>query len=1132
LISFSFDLDVSGDIGSENPHSGGLSGTVRVQNHASGGANLAFDEQFAPGATVGSWNSTGESVDWVTFNSLVDVTLSGTADHTFGGVNTAVALSYQTATHSVGTSANRFTLESSRQADQPVSDEDPWLQIVGISLARSIARSEHSQSGESSGGSISQTTRTRSEYSSWSQLLGPETEPGDGQWGDGGKAVDDYFFSLSQSSEENEPLSLPLGATGTTLSGQAYSNSSQSMTATSNEGLVYGDGPSPPGIAEELLGDIPLHLVALPIIPEGLGVAAGPPADDPDAADDWASGSYGRMSVSNVGTTASGFSLGGGYSLDAGGGSPAQATRSIASHQSSGYEFTLSSRKDGQTGQWRNTAGSRETSSSWDDSSSFIVSGGWGSTTPGLAISGTFVDSQSASSSGSSTASGQLDPASDTWSEHASSRFDQDVATVRTSNGSGDYWHDRYGFDVSGTITVANEHRFTSHHSTSHVYADGSLTPESTGSRYTELITHSLLNSSGGGFDDRTLVSSGPILNHLGDAIGSSTSTTTLDHSVNEGHLRDFHTSDRSDWRFDLATGTLVPTQRVQVDSHVIDVSLDLVHDTTVQTQRAGSYTLDQRNHEFEGESESRTREAISSGQNSTRTVTRTTPHEGPGAGVTILVVSGTDDVSHHDFAWLQSHSGVSTSEIHGSDGYYRYQTDTDDTLRTTFDSVHSVQRIDGSGDTRYHGNRGLAGDGWNSDWYEETPSGGGIEVSQGSYHLALTHDDDRPNAYDVTVASGSAASVELPGPYRLPTNPQANTPPSGTLGPGGFSAPEDPSEVADLQNQVAAAGSSAAAANAAHNANFLMLAQSPGNPETPGSPASEGSLQGSATMKDYVQSQIGTPESANPAAIAAGATGGLSTNVSGMIGGRADLCEKFPDTCLANELVVQRYTPGDIAADQAGFGVWNALSIVVGFIPIVGSIQSVVEFGTGHDHIGGEPTSRWLAAGGIFAGVLPGGKGLLKGGSKAVTMVVRHADDVPAKQVVRAVGSKWGTASKLADNLANRDWPAASIEKAIARHAGENYTSWVTSTGKRIYENPATGRQIVHDLEGGYFRIFQPSAIGSQKGTYLNMLGNELRPARIGNRGVHNPLLRDVDKRLWQQESHFFVEELLQGMR
>jgi hypothetical protein len=60
-----------------------------------------------------------------------------------------------------------------------------------------------------------------------------------------------------------------------------------------------------------------------------------------------------------------------------------------------------------------------------------------------------------------------------------------------------------------------------------------------------------------------------------------------------------------------------------------------------------------------------------------------------------------------------------------------------------------------------------------------------------------------------------------------LPTNPQANTPPSGTLGPGGFSRPDDPSEVAGLHDQVAAAGSSAAAANAAnaaHNANFLVL--------------------------------------------------------------------------------------------------------------------------------------------------------------------------------------------------------------------------------------------------------------------------------------------------------------------
>jgi hypothetical protein len=41
-------------------------------------------------------------------------------------------------------------------------------------------------------------------------------------------------------------------------------------------------------------------------------------------------------------------------------------------------------------------------------------------------------------------------------------------------------------------------------------------------------------------------------------------------------------------------------------------------------------------------------------------------------------------------------------------------------------------------------------------------------------------------------------------------------------------------------------------------------------------------------------------------------------------------------------------------------------------------------------------------------------------------------------------------------------------------------------------------------------------------------MLGDELRPARFGANGIHNPLLRDVDKKLWQQETHFFIEEIV----
>lgn len=42
-------------------------------------------------------------------------------------------------------------------------------------------------------------------------------------------------------------------------------------------------------------------------------------------------------------------------------------------------------------------------------------------------------------------------------------------------------------------------------------------------------------------------------------------------------------------------------------------------------------------------------------------------------------------------------------------------------------------------------------------------------------------------------------------------------------------------------------------------------------------------------------------------------------------------------------------------------------------------------------------------------------------------------------------------------------------------------------------------------------------------------MMGNEVRPARLMRDGVqvHNPALQSVDYGMWQQETHFFVEEL-----
>ncbi len=103
--------------------------------------------------------------------------------------------------------------------------------------------------------------------------------------------------------------------------------------------------------------------------------------------------------------------------------------------------------------------------------------------------------------------------------------------------------------------------------------------------------------------------------------------------------------------------------------------------------------------------------------------------------------------------------------------------------------------------------------------------------------------------------------------------------------------------------------------------------------------------------------------------------------------------------------------------------------------------------------------------------------------------------------------------------------WIKASLNKAISRHAGPNYTSWITDTGKIIYENPLTGRQVVVDQAGGYFRIFQPKSIGSTKGTYLNLLGNEVSPAFKSKGGIKNIKLINFGKDLWQQFTHFLIE-------
>ena len=62
-----------------------------------------------------------------------------------------------------------------------------------------------------------------------------------------------------------------------------------------------------------------------------------------------------------------------------------------------------------------------------------------------------------------------------------------------------------------------------------------------------------------------------------------------------------------------------------------------------------------------------------------------------------------------------------------------------------------------------------------------------------------------------------------------------------------------------------------------------------------------------------------------------------------------------------------------------------DLVSIGVGSIPVVGTVQSVVEVISGRDYITDERVHRGVAAVRIVAGVVPLGKGALKAGTKII---------------------------------------------------------------------------------------------------------------------------------------------------
>jgi len=83
---------------------------------------------------------------------------------------------------------------------------------------------------------------------------------------------------------------------------------------------------------------------------------------------------------------------------------------------------------------------------------------------------------------------------------------------------------------------------------------------------------------------------------------------------------------------------------------------------------------------------------------------------------------------------------------------------------------------------------------------------------------------------------------------------------------------------------------------------------------------------------------------------------------------------------------------------------------------------------------------------------------------------------------------------------LYSANWPIANSNSAVEKFAGSNPIVSTTDKGKRIYKNPQNGIEVVEDMDGNHFRIYDPSLPRKRK--HLNL--EEIIPSKktLPNRG------------------------------
>ncbi|PIT09517.1 hypothetical protein BGI40_11295 [Snodgrassella communis] len=192
----------------------------------------------------------------------------------------------------------------------------------------------------------------------------------------------------------------------------------------------------------------------------------------------------------------------------------------------------------------------------------------------------------------------------------------------------------------------------------------------------------------------------------------------------------------------------------------------------------------------------------------------------------------------------------------------------------------------------------------------------------------------------------------------------------------------------------------------------------------------------------------------------------------------------------------------------------------VLTFIPAVGYVDSGSILINGQSLSGDEVNRLWGALGFVSFGygqkLNTAGKTLgkiwraIKPGEDLVTStghVIKNAEANAIKSESRGVGKDAGKEAAKAGKGANgtntekltggaaraekfsNNWPTGNLDEVIEKFAGVNPIITITEKGKRIYTNPTTGIQVVEDMTGNYFRIYNPNISG--KRAYMDLNGN-----------------------------------------